>query len=50
MCYLGRRACGTIDKPDVKVSGKDIRKRAADKLIDTAKQEILKQKVIPGMP
>ena len=37
---------GTIDKPDVNVSGRDILKGATGKLIDIAKQEILKQKVI----
>jgi hypothetical protein len=36
---------GTIDKPDVNVSGRDILKGATVKLIDMAKQEILKQKV-----
>ena len=36
---------GTIDKPEVNVSGKDILKGATVKLIDIAKQEILKQKV-----
>ena len=39
---------GTIDKPDVNVSGGDILKGASGKLIDLAKQELLKQKgVIP---
>jgi hypothetical protein len=37
---------GTIDKPDVNLSGRDILKGATVKLIDIAKQEILKQKVI----
>ena len=37
---------GTFDKPDVKVSGRDILKGPTGKLIDIAKQEILKQKVI----
>jgi hypothetical protein len=36
---------GTIDKPEVNVSGKDILKGATVKLIDIAKQEILEQKV-----
>ncbi len=36
---------GTIDKPEVNVSGRDILKGATVKLIDIAKQEILKQKV-----
>ncbi len=37
---------GTISKPDVNVSGKDILKGATDKLADIAKQEIQKQKAI----
>jgi hypothetical protein len=37
---------GTIDKPDVKVSGRDVLKGATTTLIDIAKEEILKQKVI----
>jgi hypothetical protein len=36
---------GTIEKPDVNVSGRDILKGSADRLIDIAKEEILKQKV-----
>jgi hypothetical protein len=36
---------GTIDKPDVTVSGKDILTGATNKLIDMAKQEILKQTI-----
>ncbi|MBN1998681.1 AsmA family protein [candidate division KSB1 bacterium] len=37
---------GTVDKPDVNVSGSEIVKGATGQLIDIAKQEILKQKVI----
>ncbi|MDW7681069.1 MAG: AsmA-like C-terminal region-containing protein, partial [bacterium] len=37
---------GTISKPDVNVSGKDILKGATDKLTDIAKQEIQKQEAI----
>jgi len=37
---------GTIDKPDVKVSGTDILKGVTVKLTDIAKQEILKQNVL----
>lgn len=37
---------GTIDKPNVKVSGRDVIKGATDKLIDIAKQEILKRNVM----
>ena len=37
---------GTVDKPDVQVSGRDILKGATDQLIDIARQEWLKQTVI----
>jgi len=37
---------GTIDKPDVNVSGRDILKGTTGKMIDIAKQEILNKKVV----